>query len=320
MSIMQLITKESVEMSLISDISKRNFHSLIEVAQKAVISKDTIRQDYDVFKMLMEISDYLDKRLKSENKPDKDRIDTRNEAYKTYLGPLNALFEKFEPEFYKVNAEIQAEERAARDKIRAQNAIMLRHQEFVRDTVRGIIIATDNKELGKIQMAVGTEKSRKSFYGDHHSKLEQTCDILLELIDGRKDMIKKNAKLMKDKEKAKLGGDIALETQLAEEIELSERAYKENAETIAEKAYSEISALVIVGDEIESVAVTPRTHRWSTRIDDAEFLYQKHPELFVLEPNKKAIKEFLDSRKDELDKEKEHDFNGLVLYYKPFYL
>lgn len=307
-------------MTLITEITKRNFFALIETAENAVITEENIKETYEVFKRLGEIEKYLVARLKTENKPDKDRIDARNEAFKTYTGKLAALFEKIEPILYAVNGGIKTKERLKRNAARADNVILVTYSTFVRETVKEIVLATDNKVLAGIQMAIGTEKSRETFYGKYHEKLKGTCDLLLTLVDGRKDILKTNAKLVKLKEKANAAGDIVLETQYKEEIEHNEAVYKENAENIAEQVFSEVGIIALAEEETESAAITPTTHRWSTRIDDEELLKKKHPELFMTVPDKEAIKEFLNERKDKLDKEIEHDFDGLILYYKPFYL
>ena len=79
---MLLITKESVEAGFISEITKRNFHQLVEACKIAPISKENIKINYPTLLQLREVYLYLKEQLDNENKEDLARVKTRRDAYK----------------------------------------------------------------------------------------------------------------------------------------------------------------------------------------------------------------------------------------------
>lgn len=319
-SLKSIVTKESVEAKLISEVTKRSFQELIEKAKNAVIDEQTISTSYEVFKRLGDIFNYLEGQLKLDNKPEKDIIDARKSAYDVYLKPLKELFEKFEPVFTEVNGRLLADDADRERQLEKTNSIMQRHIDFVKDTVQSIVIAPDNKELVRIQKNVGSEKSKSKFYGSYKDKIDKTCDTLLALIEGRKGLLKERAILLKEQSKWEDANDIVKLTEIKSSLELLELRYRENVEIIADSAYSEISGIVLSISETESSAISPRLHRWSWRIENPDLLYKKRPNLVTIEGNAKNINALIAEKKDELNKEVDNVFDGLILYYKQFYV
>lgn len=308
--------------SLLPEITKQNWQQLLDAAKNIRITRETIAVNYDDLSKLRELYLFLEERRKAEDEPDKDRIKARKEGYDTYMKPIKAILEMAEPDFIKINGEMGREERAILAAIDKQNDIRKKHVDFVNDIVKLILIAPDNKELARIQMLIGSEKSRTNYYGDYHQYIGKSCDELLQLVDGRKDFIKDNAKLIKDRAKAEAAGDVVLETQLKEQIDMNEEVIRQNAQQIAESAYTQVTSVSMIDSELVSATIKPRLRRWSWRIDDIDLLLQKSPELVLKEPNKKAITAFMKekTKDDELDEHESHNFNGLIIYKKPFFV
>ena len=319
---MELITREIVESTLISEITKRNFQHLIETCKTSPITKETIKTNYPILLQLRELSDYLEDRLDNENKEDLERINTRKEAYSAYIKPIKQVLAAAESQLIEVNTCIMLDERELLQLINKENEIKKRHIEFVKEMVHKIVVAIDNKELARIQSLIGTEKSRKAYYGAYHSNIEVSCDALLELINEQKRMIKENSKLKKDQERYKTIGDDPMVAELENQIRYNTEVIKENAEHIASKAFQEISTVTLYRSDIESGAIHPRTRRWSYKVLDIEKLHKDMPHLVELVPNKKAIGAFVKekSETDNLDELKDNIFSGLAIYYKQFYV
>lgn len=319
---MELITREQVEASLISDVTKRNFQQLIETCKNAPITKETIRVNYPVLSQLRDVYFYLKERLEEENKPDKERIKIRTEVFNGYMKQIEQVLSVAEPQMVETNKSILLAERIINSEIDKQLSIRKRHVEFVKEMTHKIVVTTDSKELGRIQSLIGTEKSRTSFYGEYHIHISASCDALLALIDSHKRIIKENAKLKKDQEKYNLKNDIAKVTELEEHIRYNEQVIKENAESLASEAFNQILGIETKGEKVESLAVQPRTHRWSYKILDIEKLYKEIPDLVELVPNKKAINAFVKEKSEAggLDDIEDNVISGLAIYWKSFFV
>lgn len=303
-----------------SDAAKYNIEQVIDNGNKMAITRESLKKDYSFLLGMRDLYMYLKERKDAEDKPDKERIKARKEGFESYMKRLEVILEKAEPVLMALNAQIKTAEGLLLAEITKKNDIRGRHIEFVNDTAKMIVTAPDNKELARIQKLIGTEKSRTGFYGDYHPVIEEVCNSLLKLIDERKAFVKNSSKLEADFKKWSESGDMPRAAQIKEEMELMERVVNENALAIAQDAYTKVAGVQIEETEFISEAVVPRTHRWSWRVDNIETLYQKMPELVIKEPNVKAINEFMKKKTDELDETKDNNFNGLVLYRKPYFV
>jgi len=319
---MEVLTKELVVASLISDAAKHNFDQLIANGDKMEITRENLAADYSVLLSIRDMYLFLQERRDAEDKPDKDRIKARKEGYDVYMKPMEAILEKAEPILTRLNGIIKREEKQIIGEIEKKNDVMRRHVDFVNDTTKQILLAPDNNDLARIQKLIGSEKSRTAFYGDYHSNIVELCDLLLGLINERKKIMKDNAKLEADKTKWLEKGDIVRATQITEQIEHSERVVVENANAIAQKAFEKISGVALLETNFDTEALKPRTHRWSWRVENIDTMYQKSPELVTKEPNKKAINALLKEKTDadELKEDEEVNLNGLIFYRKPFFV
>ena len=319
---MELITKESVEATLISEITKRNFQHLIETCKTAPITKETIKTNYPILLQLRDLHSFLESRLEEENKPDQERIDARKAAYGVYMKQIEEVLAAAEPDLISVNRSILLDEKEFTTVVDKENEIKKRHIDFVKETVHKIVVSTDNKELARIQSLIGTEKSRKAYYGEYHPNIEASCDALLGLIDEQKRIIKENAKLKKEQDKFKEKGDEPMVTELQNQILYNTEVIKENAEHIATEAFKQISSVTIYKPDIESAAIQPRTRRWHYKIIDIDKLYKEMPHLVEKVPNKKAINAFVKEKTEAggLDSLNDNVFSGLAIFFKRFYV
>lgn len=318
----QRITKELVVASLISETTRLNLQDYLQKAKSISHDRESLQANYDVLLALRNIWDYLDKRRKEEDKVEKEIIATRKEGYEEIMNPIAELLDAADPHLAILNKDILIGERKLGDAIKEQVADRDALAQFINDTIRTITGAPDNKELVRIQKLIGTEKSHKNQYGEYAPILSEVCDELLKLIDGRKNLIVESGKLQERMNKAVADDDKPAIVQIKELMQLGKQELEENAVSISENAFKKVSQLPIVGYDVVSKAIKPRTHRWSWRVDDIELLYKKSPEFVVKEPNTKAINAFMKQKADaeELDEYLDNSFNGLVLFRKPFYV
>jgi len=317
---MEKLTKELVVASLIPDLAKLDWQTLFDTAKKIKVEKETIGVNYADALKLRELHVYLRAKEKQENEADKARIKARKEGYDTYCKPIEEILSALDPDFHRINNEIIAEEREIEAQVAKQNGIRTRHIEFVNDMVKQISAAPDAKDLARIQSLIGSEKSRKAYYGDYFPNVEDSCDEMLKLIDSRKAILKENAKTQKEYDKAIEKGDHAKAVELKELMEYNDRIIKENAQSIAESAYKKVAEITLKLSEMESASIRPRQRRWSYRIEDIELLYKKNPELVLLEPNAKAIGALVKEKAKDMADDQELEINGLIIYQKHFYV
>lgn len=318
----QNISKELVAARLISDTTRLNLQGLLESAKSIRHDKESLPGNYELLLKLRGIWDFLDKQRKEEDKPDKERIAARKEGYEQIMNPIAELLEAADPYIFALNTELLLEERAVGLAIKKQVEEREGLSSFINETIKSITAAPDNKELVRIQKLIGTEKSKKKQYGDYEQILEEVCDELLGLIDGRKKLIVDNGKLEVSLKKAMEDGDHPACDQIKQSMQYGQQELEENAASIAERSFQRVAGLPIVGSDVISQAVKPRLHRWAWKVGDIEKMYKKTPELVVKEANTKAVNAFMKEKVEEgkLDEYVDNEFNGLILYRKPFYV
>ena len=318
----QKITKELVVAGLISETTRLNLDSLLEQGKSIRYDKEALSSNYDVLLRLRGIWDFMDKRRKEEDKAEKEILAIRKSAYDEIMNPIAELLEAADPYIFALNTEILLEEKQIGDGIKKQVANRDSLAEFINDTIRSIVAAPDNKELVRIQKLIGSEKSHKNKYDQYAPILEDACNDLLKLIDGRKKLIVENGQLGERLKKANADNDQPAIVQIKELMDLGRQELEENAASISENAFKKVSGLPIVGYDIVSKAIKPRLNRWAWRVDDMEKLYKKSPQFVTKEPNVKTINAFMKEKADsgELSEHADNEFNGLVLYRKPFYV
>lgn len=318
----QKLTKELVVASLISETTRLNLETFLEKAKSIRHDRDSLSANYDLLLTLRNIWDYLDKKRKDEDKVEKDIIATRKAGYEEIMNPIAELLDAADPEIFALNTEILLEEKKLGEKIKEQIADRDALAEFINSTIRTIVAAPDNNELVRIQKLIGSEKSHKGKYGEYASIAGEACDDLLKLIDGRKKLIVEGGKLQENLNKATAVNDQPAIVEIKKLMDAGKQELEENAASISDNAFKKVSGLPIVGYDVVSKAVKPRLHRWSWRVDNMDLLYKKSPHFVVKEPDTKVINAFMKKKSEdgELDEYKENEFNGLVLFRKPYYV
>lgn len=322
---MSKITKELVEAGLIPALTDRRWPELLEAIKHVKVSKETIHADYDIATRLRGVLDWLDDEFDRQTAELKEQIATKKSAFDVYRKQIEGFLLSVEPDFISINNEILAQEKVIKDAIDKDNDRRNRHQEFVNETTKSIISALDTNELVRIQKLIGSEKSKKTFYGeDYFPAIEQVCDQMLKLIDGQKQMIKDNSKLKLEKEAAEKSGDLVLIVDLKSRIEYNEMVIKENAREISQKAFEYVSSVAPVADSFVSASIKPKTHRWSYTVENIDLMAQKLPDLVKTEENKGAIDKWIKAKTElgEIDEEKEtrYSYPGITVFRKQFYV
>jgi len=323
MSTQYKVTKELVYASLIPELANTEWQKLLEAGQNlGEITPQTIAPTYDSLLKLRALHEWLKDRKDKEDEEDKANLKARKEGYDKVMKPMKEILDKADPILAMVNDKIMKDEKEIVEEIKKQNELRQKHMDFVSEVTKSIISCSTVKELSKIQMLIGTRKSHKASYGDLSETVEHTCDSMLLLVDERKRFIDNNSKLEKEYKKYTDAKDLVKAAQIKEEIEVSQKIIEQNAKLLAEEVYKQLYSIVALSEDIVSAAIKPRLNRWSWRVDDMELLYKKNPELVDKVANVKAVNAFKKEKEllGTLSPDEDNEFNGLVLYRKPYYV
>src|SRR6476646_7405276 len=107
----QKITKELVIASLISETTRLNLQTFLDQAKSIRHDRESLSANYELLLKLRDIWDFLDKRRKAEDKPEKEAIATRKEGYEEIMNPIAELLEAADPHIAALNKEYLLEER-----------------------------------------------------------------------------------------------------------------------------------------------------------------------------------------------------------------
>lgn len=312
--------KELTYAKLLPAINSNNAQQLMDEAKTLVVTPQTLQSSYQTYLKLWHFYKYLEGIKKDWDKPQKTIVAERKAGFEIIMKPIREILDNADPILMAFNEEIKYEEGLINANISKINEIVKRHSEFINETVTLIVSAPDNSELIRIQKLIGSEKSRTGFYGEYHPKIKEACNMLLKLIDDRKNLIKENGKQQKQYDKAVSVKDFVLATQIKETMEFSQKIIEENGMLIAEDAFKLISDIVPITEDLTTGTIKPRLRKWSFKVTNIIELQKENPEFVEIIPNKKAIMAFQKSKENELDENSDNVFGSLILYKKPFFV
>ncbi len=239
-------------------------------------------------------------------------------AMKSLLAPISSKVSIIKAEMKSKNDELQADLAKAQAEQTRIDGIKTYMGTFINNCTQFITLATTDKQIGSVQMRIGSEKSRTGFYAEFLDEFKEKCALLDPLINERKEYIRKEAELSAAASAAIAAGDVEAAADIKEQQESLESEIEENVLRLQEKAFEQIAndTPIIVAEPVGDVLKGRNYWRWE--VLDVEKLYKKHPELVTIEPNKEAIDKFMSENRiawnNEKKKEVLHD--GIKFFIK----
>lgn len=311
----QPITQELVIAKITPDLTRLNYQAILQGIENINVAKDNLPESYEKIKKAGELWKELENKRVEEKSPFDKQVEAIQKAFKSVMNPLEEIIKRKRVDVATIKAQVDKENReieeANQKKIAAQQA----STKFINDTIKAISEAITDTEISRIQMAIGTQKSRTAFYGDQMEAFKIACDNLNPQINDRKEYIRKEAILKKEEQDALESGDIQKITDLKEEREVLQQEMKENVLRMQETAFNESSNIEVVLTESTLVSVDGRNY-WRWEVKDLKLLAKKMPELIEVIPNKKAIDLLLSTKRKDgtLKGKREENYFGIRFF------
>jgi hypothetical protein len=314
------LTEQKVKAFYQMQLSRKDYQQTLQGLDNVKPTKDNLPECNEKMKKVNKVITELLEFAKA----------TGTDYFKAHRSLLKGMNDLLAPILSKV-AVIEAEMKARNNELLADLAKAKAEQTridnikntmvtFINNCTAFIGAATTDKAIANIQMRIGTEKSRTGFYAEFHSELLEKCNALTELINERKDQIRKDKSLAEEEKKAIESGDSETASGIREQREQLESDMEENILRLQEKAFEQISNdEKIYVPEPAGEALKGRNY-WRWEVVDMLKLYKKSPGLVILEPNKEAIEKVISDNKEGWVKEKktEVEINGIKFFIKKY--
>jgi hypothetical protein len=314
------ITKEAVKAKATSELTRLNYQNLLKELVSIKVQPDNLVESQEKMKAAKKIEKAIDELRTTEKKVWDDNAKIVQESFMEFLTPLRSEIARLGTDVGKVNAAQLAEKKRIDDENNRTLSVRAAIQGFINKTILEISDARTDIEIVRIQKLIGTEKSRKNYYGDLMPELETACEALTPKINVRKEDIRKRTDLQQKSEVALQSGDIQTATDIKEAAEILDHKMDEDVLRLQDAAFEAASSIEVA--LTESTVQTVKGRRlWRWRVDDLSKLAKKRPDLIKIEPNSEAIEALLSEKRNDgsLDKVDEMIIDGLVFYIKPSY-
>lgn len=314
------VTKESVKAKATSELTRLNYQNALAELVAVKVEPDNLPESHEKLKVGKKLEKAVDALRVQEKKPHDDNAAVVQESFMGFLTPIRNEIKRIAADIAAVNAAQLAEQKRIFDENNRILSVRAAIQGFINKAILEISAARTDNEIVRIQKLIGTEKSRKAFYGDLMPELETACDTLTPKINERKEDIRKMAALQQKSEEALKTGDIQTATEIKETTELLESKMEEDVLRMQDTAYEATSGIEVVLTESTTQTVKGR-RLWRWKVDDIAKLDKKHPELVKREPNGDAIEALLSEKRNDgsLDNIDILEMGGLTFYIKPSY-
>jgi predicted transcriptional regulator len=316
------ITKQTIIAFFNKEKLRLNYNKILQGLKSLEITPATLKSDYEEIKEANKFIKSLDTWRKEAAKPFNEVDAAFLQVFKEIIEPISVDLMSIKAKI-KSASDINAAEiaKAKKEQERIDNIIRTM-SDFINKITVDITMATTDKEISSIQMRIGSEKSRETFYGTYIEELKSKCNNLNGIINDQKEKIRQLKKFNEDLEKAIANNDDSKAVELKEQIEITGIELNENAIRLQEKAFTESVSIsqTVVGQPDLNVT-KGRLYRWKWQVENIDLLRKKNPELTKIVPYEKAIDTLLKQKRDAGDFKdlEELNFNG-IKFFKEKYL
>lgn len=276
-----------------------NYQKMLQGLKSMVITKDNLKTDYPELKE-------ADKFMKSITEWRKEQAKPFNEVDAMFLEVAKEILQPISEALLSVKAQVRtaseanaAEIALAKREEDRKNLIVKSIADFINKITGDITLATTDKEIASIQMRIGSEKSRTTFYAEHLPELKLKCDALSDTITTQKEKIREITRLQESFNKAIEGNDDSKAAEIRDQLEVTNLELAENAIRLQEKAFNEsLSITQIEVGQPELNVSKAKTSRWRWRVDDMNVLRKKGPQFTKIVVDEDAVDAFMKEQRD----------------------
>lgn len=293
------ITKQQIVALFNTETIRWNYHKMLQGLKGMVITKDTLKTEYPELKE-------ADKFIKSITEWRKEQAKPFNEVDAMFLEVSKEILQPISEALLSAKAQVRtaseanaAEIAQARMEEERNNRIVKSMADFINKITADITLSTTDKEIASIQMRIGSEKSRKTFYDTYWQELVDKCDSLSSTINHQKDKIREITRLNDSFNKAMENNDDTKAAEIKEQLEFTNVELAENAIRLQEKAFDESMSMSQVEVGIPDLNISKaKTSRWRWKVDDINILRKKSPQFTKIVTDDEAIEAFMKEQRE----------------------
>ena len=243
-----------------------------------------------------------------------------NAAYETAFKEVSTLIIEAATKKSNEKKVLATKIEAERAKIDAENRrlseIKAHITSFITDSTASVTKATTAPEIAKIEMSIGSQLSRKAYFGDFYDEFVEKIAPIRELISSRKKLLAERNKLETKREDAE-GAELADIVEQKEDLSIGLIQNQVELYDAVEKS-SQFNTYV---GQSTAPEVIPSRRQWKFEVTDIKTLHTKHPELVTLEANDAAIRVLISKYRTEGQLKDGIDINlpGLRIYQDKIY-
>jgi hypothetical protein len=253
-------------------------------------------------------------------RPHLDANAKAEEIFKELAAPLERLIKDKVSQKAALARQIEAEQRQIEAEKRRIKEVTEYINHFYNESIK-FLLKSDitSKQISSLEMRIGSELSRKAFYGSLYDTFVEKTNNIREKITERKEFVRRKEKL--DKELVKNAADEEKVAEILEEKEDISIWLLQNKTELQQEAVISAAEIGVMVGEQEPVGTIAARKQWSYEVTDIHELYKRHPELVNLEPNAAAIRAFSTSIRNEKENKDKVEINlpGIRLYQEKRY-
>lgn len=285
-----LFDKYEIEKRLKREAMAANYQAILDAVGSIRFTRENVAED-----LLAPARKVLDDLKKTKDEIKRPHLDANTEAervYKELSQPLQQLVDDKIREKTKIANQIEAERQQIEAEKRRIEGITDYIKHFFTESVNYLLRQNvTSQDIVKLEMRIGNELSRKSYYGDLYPIFVAKTDEIRKIIAERKEFVRRAEKL--DKELAKNSDNQEKVAEILEEKEDISIFLLQNKTELQEEATSvSPQDLGIHVGESTAMPVIAARRQWTYEVTDIGELYRKHPELVKIEPDAAAIRAF----------------------------
>jgi hypothetical protein len=308
------ITKELVQASYNVELTRLNYQKVLQDAENINWTPENIKED--LLAQAKFVASKLTEKKEIDKRPLIDAGKIYQAQYNSVFNPINDVISRKATERKLLADKLQREEDEALAEAERNNAIKRTIVHFVSEITNQITEADTDDKIVLSEKKVGSEMSRKSYYGIHINDLKEQCEALKPLIKKQKEYIRVLSSLNKGTDSAMQKGDDHTAVELRQQAEELKSVIDENKIRLQQLALQQVeNSDSYVGIPTISAPNASRT-TWKWRVDDLQLLFKKMPHLIDLIPNKEKIDAILKEKREsgQMNGKREDKMFGITFY------
>lgn len=317
------ITKQNIIALFNTETIRWNYNKMLQGLKGMRITKDNLQSEYPEFKEADKFVKTITEWRKQQAKPFNDVDALFLEVSKEIIEPISEVLTTLKAQVKSASEANAAEIAQAKREQAKKDLIAVTMGQFINKITADITLATTDEEIASIQMLMGTEKSKKTFYADYYQELVDKCEALNPTINEQKQKIRDLKKFNAQFEQAVSNNDDKKASEIKEQIELTTHGLVENSIRLQERAFEQSLTIsqVQVGQPEVNIA-KGKTTRWKWKVENIDMLHKRYPQYTRIIPNNETIDELMKEQRILGSFNTDHDeilVSGITFYKEKYF-